>query len=451
MDIAQSLDACEDDARTQENEYGMDGSAAPTAGAPSIISPPPLAFAADTKNLPYQTLRAQQRAMALVELPQRARCALASIALTVNCRKPLKEVFAHRQYLADRVGLSQRTWYRAEMDLVTAGLITIEEQKRKARNGRFGSAYIFLTQAAARLLGLIEDPAAQEAKPAKPAKRRGTAKPVMVEAGDDACIRSDDIANQDPASEQSDGCQEVEAQSALSSSDPTATVADPFTNEYLSPSSFQKRQQARLPEDVQPLVSLGFYENYVFKLMRVARVEHNKRLGDVVQACWENLKTAKDPIAYLLTLLRSSTDFTWLAKQRTEKARAKQRQVKLQADLERAREDLAGGSFENRDGTVAYTVSADGTLLTSRDVNEQCDRTAAGSWLAPFFDALKRGAVVRSIPRIIPACGNDPRVVEAFASRENRAKSTASTASVEAMRARLRTVLGGQVAVRSVA
>ncbi|MBW5284212.1 helix-turn-helix domain-containing protein [Burkholderia gladioli] len=398
----------------------------------------------NVRNLPYQTLRAHQRALSVIGLPQRARCALAALAQTVDRRKPLASIFAHRDYLAARAGLSERTWYRAEHDLVDAGLITIADQTRKPRHARFGAAYIYLTETAATLLGLL----GREATLGKRASS-GPEQPLASDAAADA-DEATPAATVKPSAHDSHRSQErsLDTDRTYSHASPSARLADPYTNAYRSPASFQKRQHARLPSDVQPLLSLGFHENYIFKLMKLARVEHQKRLGDVVEACWESLKKAKRPIPYLRTLLRSPTDFAWLASQRraTITALAKARQEQL--DLERAGAEIAGVTFVSRGGNVQYRVSGDGQMLTSYDVREGRERVATSGWLAGFVQAIRDAAVLR----VRAGSDDGPRGTVARDPDQSRAVgSSSSVASVAEMRARLRATSGGQRVPRAVA
>jgi len=320
---------------------------------------PPAVLEADTRNLPYQTLRAQQCAMSLKSLPQRARCALAAIALTVNCREPLKEVFAHRDYLSERAGISERTWFRAEQDLVDADLITVRDQIRK-RRGRFGAAHIFLTAEAVRLLRFADELVARGRRSSK-------------------------------ASLEQEQSAAAEERSSMGS--PSANPAVPFT-EDLSPGFSQKRQPASgsLPEDLQRLLGLGFHKFLIFKLMREAR-EHGKRLSDVVEAIWNSLKAAKYPIRYLQTMIAKQIDFKHVAAQhRTteESGQREQRAQKLALDVV---EGCAGRTFASADGRIQYQVSADAVTLTAYHAGEERPRVAAGTWQRWFAEAVSSGSV----------------------------------------------------------
>ncbi|MCR1769813.1 replication protein O (plasmid) [Burkholderia glumae] len=433
MQIALTPVACEGETRPLETNA--------TCGSIESTS-----LQCDSRNLPYQTLRAHQRALSVTGLPQRARCALAALAQTVDRRKPLASIFARRDYLAARAGLSERTWYRAERDLVEAGLITIAEQTRKPRHARFGAAYIYLTETAATLLGLIGREATL-GKRASSAPKHAVASDA--EPATDEAARSPTVS---PSTHDSRRSQEQSAgtDTTYSHASPSASLADPYTNVYRSPTAFQKRQQARLPSDVQPLLSLGFHENYIFKLMKLARVEHQKRLGDVIEACWESLKQAKRPIPYLRTLLRSPTDFAWLASQRRTARLTAHALEQARTELEQAAREMAGSAFVSRGGNVRYRVSEDGRVLTSHDVREGRERVATTGWLPGFVQALRDGAVLpwRADANATPAgsCVAEGRSGHAGRAPTNAPSSLASSTSVGSvalMRAQLRAITAG--------
>ncbi|WP_175856757.1 replication protein O [Burkholderia anthina] len=426
MDIAQSPVAGEDEAHldAQEHQHSRDNAA----------------LQCDVRNLPYQTLRAQQRALSLTSLPQRARAALSAIAQTVDCRKPLASVFARRAYLSKRAGMSERTWYRAENDLVEAGLITVAEQGRKSRvvkvadqgkrfrSGLFGCAYIHLTRDAAVILGLLASPA-----------RPQTGKSKAEAESHEPCAA--------PGNQHSVPQPQADAAAVDSSALPTATVSDRFTyKDYLSPDSLQKRQQDRLPADVRPLRALGFHENYIFQLMKRARVQHGKRLGEVVQATWDHLSQARRPVAYLLKLLASPTDFGWLARQ---KAAAIEAQVVAQAEVQQqdaVRKEIAGQLYFSTCGTRRYAVSADGLVLITRDVTEAVDRSASSGWIAGFTTAFQRGAIVPATAKLETDFAARIAAASRRTTREHRlgaSEVSAMDMSLDACRAQLRRLVAG--------
>ena len=352
-------------------EVAGEGEAHPAENKTPDVSP----HECDTRNLPHMTLRAHQRALSMATLPLRARCALAAIALTSDCRRPLKEIFAHRDYLANRAGLSERTWYRAEADLVQAGLITINEQGRKAHHGRFGSAYIYLTESAATMLGLIGSPIAT--------RNRSIA--VVQEKADNVAKREDQ-----PAAGCETPAQQEHGQSDASFVPPSANMADPYTSDFYQSPSFQKRQPGTLPRDLERLLSLGFHKNLVFKLMKEARLA-GKFLSDVVESCWTPLKKAHAPIAYLRALLAKSIDFTFQARHRRVDDQSKIEQTVEHDELAHVIRDNAGKSFIDCRHNLVVVLSETGDSAEVSHADESRPRYAAGNALLDLARGIRSG------------------------------------------------------------
>ena len=160
-------------------------------------------------------------------------------------------------------------------DLLAAGMIRSEDEQNRKGSGEFAGRFIYLTEMAARLLGFLQ-----------PLPSRDEAKTDIPSSADQ----------------------------------PSATLSGRSLYRFYQSPSSQKRQPGDLPEDVKPLQAMGFSKFYIFALMRSARVEHGKRLGDIVAVAAKLIAKAKYPRAYLATLLRSPTDFGFLARQRRDAA-----------------------------------------------------------------------------------------------------------------------------------
>lgn len=346
------------------------------------------------RNLPHLTLRAHQRALSMSTLPLRARCALAAVALTVDCRDPLKEVFAHRDYLAERAGLSERTWYRAEADLILAGLIRVAEQGRKARHGRFGSAFIYLTDLAARMLGLIGAPVL-----------KGKTKAASVEATagspDTRDVPSADSAAHDEQDRPS---------THTSFISPSANVADPYTNDFYQSPSSQKRQPGTLPADLERLLTLGFHKNLVFMLMKEARLA-GKLLSDVVECCWEPLKKAHRPISYLRALLAKPVDFSRQKQIRVEEKIACDARSAEAAKMAGILSAASGKTFVDLGLTTRFVVSDDAQSLIAVRLNEGVERIMPASQMLAFACEIEQGRVRLATEKDIELFASSPRAV----------------------------------------
>ncbi|HEY2000404.1 hypothetical protein [Paraburkholderia sp.] len=324
------------------------------------IDPPSHALQCDTTNLPWVILRAVHRATNLDGLSARARAVLAALARTVDAHNPYGAIFARRELLTGRALQSMRTFYRSLDDLEAAGLVHRPSQRRYSQAGLFGRAYLHLTEKAAALLGLVEVPETQ------------------------------------PSAENAPQEASLDTHPGLSVSPPNASVADGAIYKDLYPKT-QKRQPARVPEDLQRLLSLGFREFLVFKLMREAR-QHGKLLSDVVEATWEHLKAAKAPICYLRALLRSTADFRHqtIRKRALETEKALQLQAMDEANA--VTHQHAGRVFFDQDHTRRLALSDDGSSLTVHHRSEASPRRAAGDWQTSFAKALRNGLIQPATP-----------------------------------------------------
>jgi hypothetical protein len=324
------------------------------------------AFRSDSVNLPWIIFRAAFRANHIEGLPQRARALFAALARTVDAARPFADIFARRELLTGRAMVSMRTLYRSLEDLETAGLVERRPQARYVEAGLFGRAYLRLTPHAAALLGFVEPAAATQPAAGKDAHAAGLR-------------RDTERATQS----------EIAQPPSPSFSGRSANLADGAIYKDLSPGAFQKRQSGQVPADLQRLLSLGFSDFLIFKLMRQAR-EAGKRLSDVVEATWANLKKAHRPICYLGTLLRSPVDFSNQLRQRNE-ARAendarKQRAVEAMAIAKQN----AGKVFEHVNGKSRHTIDSTGQHLSVYSHEEGVERQIP-NWMEGFAAALAAG------------------------------------------------------------
>jgi hypothetical protein len=332
------------------------------------------AFRCDSTNLPWIIFRAAFRAAHIEQIPPRARAVLAALARTVDAAKPFAAIFARRELLTGRALQSMRTFYRSLDDLEVAGLIDRRPQSRYVEAGLFGRAYLHLTQHAVALLGLTESTRARENEPAAA-----------------------------PAST-------VRLATTSSLSEPSAKVADGGIYRDLSPSVFQKRQPGQLPADLQRLRTLGFFDFFIFKLMREAR-EHGKRLSDVVEATWDHLKLAKAPVNYLRALLRNPVDFAFIVRRRDADHQAGQERTQRQSEAKSIALLHAGRTFVDADNQRQFVIGMDGESLTIFGLTDGVGRQAAG-WMSSFAMALKSG-------KLRPATALD---LERFADAQRLAK-----------------------------
>ena len=319
-------------------------------------------YACDRSNLPWIIFRAAHRANHVAALPARARALLAALARTVDANRPFAAIFARRELLTGRALQSMRTFYRSLDDLETGGFIVRPPQKRHGDAGLFGRAYLHLTDKAATLLGLVNEPSGESS----------TARPCPVP---EAAL----------------------AEAPCSLTRPYATVADGAIYKDLYPTK-QKRQPARLPADLQRLLGLGFHEFLIFRLMREAKL-NLKRLSDVVEATWIHLQKATRPINYLRALLRSPVDFGHqIRTKHAAQAEADTARVRT-ARIDAIVAQHAGHVFFDASNGRRFEVSEDAAQIAVHDHREPTPRVRVGDWSAEFVAALESGRIAPATPQ----------------------------------------------------
>jgi len=266
-----------------------------------------------------------------------------------------------------------RTFYRSLDDLEAAGLIERVPQKRFGTAGLFGRAYLHLTEKSAIVLGYMS-----QLSGSQPSEAQSAAQSLPVTQYDDsASLR-------------------VETLSAPghSFSPPCVTVADGAIYKDLFPKN-QKRQPGELPADLQRLLSLGFRQFLIFKLMREAKAQA-KLLSDVVEATWEHLRNAKRPICYLRALLRSPVDFGHQIRAKRLAAERMAEENAQAANIDATVLQCAGHVFIDNANTRLITVSSTADSITVHDYREARPRVSTGQWTAAFVAALNAREVVRA-------------------------------------------------------
>lgn len=322
-------------------------------------------FSSDTTNLPWKIFRAVHRANQIPQLPARARAVLAALARTVDSDKPFAAIFAGRELLTGRALQSTRTFYRSLSDLEAAGLIERQPQGRYAAVGKFGRAYLHLTEAAAQILGLTPEQA-----------------PVADEGARDA----DDA--------------QADALDDAFSTKPYAKVAHGRIQGDLSPSSSQKRQPGKLPRDLERLLDLGLHRFLIFKLMGEAS-KAGKRLSDIVEHTWQHLKDAGNPLAYLRKLIAVPTDYSHAVRaKRAEQAAAEQAALAAEEAAELARR-CAGQTFYAPDASRRYDVASDASRITMTAAADGIARDMGLGWHQAFADALRARKAVKATPDLV--------------------------------------------------
>ncbi|WP_216857674.1 replication protein O [Burkholderia sp. S171] len=332
-------------------------------------------FLAGQSNLPWVVFRAAHRAANFPALPARARAVLAALARTVDANRPYAAIFARRELLTGRAMQSMRTFYRSLDDLEAAGLIERVPQKRFGTAGLFGRAYLHLTEKSALVLGYVSQLSDAQRSETQSLPRKLSAP------------QCDDLASLDG---------ETLNAPRHSFNPPCVTVADGAIYKDLLPKN-QKRQPGELPADLQRLLSLGFRQFLIFKLMREAKVQA-KLLSDVVEATWEHLRNAKRPISYLRALLRSPVDFGHQIRAKRLAAERLADENAQAANIDAIVRQCAGHVFIDTANTRLITVSSTADSVTVHDYREARPRVSTGQWAVAFVAALSAREVVRATP-----------------------------------------------------
>jgi hypothetical protein len=158
------------------------------------------------------------------------------------------------------------------------------------------------------------------------------------------------------------------------------------------------------------LLSLGFRQFLIFKLMREAKAQA-KLLSDVVEATWEYLRNAKRPISYLRALLRSPVDFGHQIRAKRLAAERLAEENAQAANIDTAVLQCAGHAFIDMANTRLITVSSTADSISVHDYREARPRVSTGQWKASFVAALNAREVIRATPDQVTAfrlkCDND--------------------------------------------
>lgn len=298
---------------------------------------------AERRNLPNRILRAIDNALHLGGLANTLRPTLAEICRFVPQARPFDTVFARKQKIAERTGLSERSIYRHLKVLQRAGLIEITEQERKSRNGRFSISRIRLTRLAAELLGLI-----------------------AVET--DHLLKDEIIAESSQPIDTPPGNLEEAASINLSvvhsaekpfmHSPPTDNLA---VGHILTKPTFTKNQpqptKNGLPLDLSWLTSHGISRAGVFKLMGLAK-NNKKRLSDIVVVVKDRLVEMRGGrlYAYLAALSKGPSDFSSAAIQERSRISTEQNSKVFQQQCRWFRERFRGTSLTDATRTRLFKI-----------------------------------------------------------------------------------------------
>lgn len=224
-----------------------------------------------------------------------SRRALFGILSFFNLKAPQKAIFPSRERLrADALIGSDASLYRALHDLEGKGYIS-REQLRHRHNGKFYLSPIALTEKCLYLLGLLE---------------------------------GEGVIHNPPPRKVRDG-QYKEHTKDLQSQEKTI-------REEVSGPKVEIDRTTKLPTPLLPLLKVGLSKSAVCWLMTQAKAS-GKRLEDVMHACLHRLqtiRTSREKVAYIRSLLGKSQDFAWQAKAKLEADATQSQQTELADKLQ---------------------------------------------------------------------------------------------------------------------
>ena len=283
------------------------------------------------------------------ELSLTARNVLMFLVQVTAVKDPLKPSWAHKETIADYLGIGEATVYRMLNILIENGFIERLEQERKSRNGRFAVARLRLTPTCCAILGLAARKSASDANVVEPA---GVPTRYTPRRDEDAENHVENIHGENNVDESATVCiavpprktagQPVSAkgENLGDAGSPKQKMIDGHMN--ILPSADQQTQSSkqsrpagcRKPEPGQGYLRVPreFFwlidENRLTapqtcKLMREFSTR-GQRLGDAVSVLAKRLREIpKDKTyAYLASLAKGQTDFTWLRKEQARSAAA---------------------------------------------------------------------------------------------------------------------------------
>ena len=278
----------------------------------------------------------------LSHLSRNARDVLRYLIRLADCRAPASPIFAFKRTIADHVGLSESSVYRALNELVEDNWIMRQSQRRKSRNGRLSGADIQLTEMLCEELGLLgfatnvvndksapADGAQSSDNPATPGGRGVVSTRPRVNLTD-GHIHTQQI-------------QKIQSLQKHSSA-PSVTVAP----------STRVAPRTKLPEEFFWLIEeKQLTLPQVFLLMR--EFTHRKqRLSDALVQTRHRVEQLPntDVFPYLRALAKAPTDFAWLRKQREQADIAQQRVARVTAGLNERVHALHGSFLVTKSGAI---------------------------------------------------------------------------------------------------
>ncbi len=365
------------------------------------------------KNLPRRVLQAIDCAMHVANIARKLRPTIAALCRHVSQSRPFDAVFAKKESLAARTGASVETVYRHLKALKAAGLIEVQEQERKSRNGRFAIARIRLTVKAAGLLGFVEvEPPLQACdtllEPPDSVPDAASTASAAAQAG--ACCSNADDAPPNPpavppaaptppcapAASARNARPKTPVETPLVHTPPTVkmpygqTLTEPTNSKHQLP----RRTQNGLPNDLAWLTGNGLSRAGIFCLMGLAKTA-KKRLSDITTAVYSRIRglTGSALFAYLAALCKGPSDFAAAAAAERSRQAAQEAAAALRRQAAIFRQRFKGVALANRAQTILYLIDARCAFAQVLGENRHATTMPLND-LKPWIDGIASGRLV---------------------------------------------------------
>ena len=301
-------------------------------------------------------------------------------------------VFAFKRTIADKIGLSESSVYRALNELTEENIIIRETQARKERNGRLSGARLRLSPAFCAVLGL---PVRTEAAKSSGVDQASVPRTSEVEPSNRAGEGNENDGA--PSVKMTDGqCITVlKALQSLQKHSPGIPTRLPSTQ--------RAAPRTKVPEELLWLIAeKNLRESQIFLLM--GEFSRNKRrLSDAVECTKARLQVLapREVFAYLRALAHAPTDFAWIVRQRAQSEQATRVAAQVRELKPNLLTELDGQYLVNASGAVhRVEAQVESAEVWWRDAGSDRVRTGYVPVNEGFLQAVLDGRLVKVDPDV---------------------------------------------------
>lgn len=244
-----------------------------------------------------------------------------------------RSITVSRQRLCEYLQLSRSSVQRLLSELTGAGLLRTAQVKSRRFGFQVGTIDL-AADLAAQLGALIQPAASQQRSPQRPQKEPG---------GEPSRVSPVAHAYQ-------------EAVSDKSSTKSKGACGARFVDNPC-------RGVARLPQDLEVLLQKGISPAAICKLMGLAK-RQGQRLQHVCEAAKAGIEGARNPVAYISSLLKRGLDWAWIARRQAQQEAAVQGEGERAKRSKEAREELLriGRLIDQSRGCI-YEITGSAALV----------------------------------------------------------------------------------------